>query len=573
MSHQPTDEQLAVADHFATGEGLVVEAGAGTGKTTTLKACAAAAPRRRGIYVAYNRPLKDAAAKSFPRTVRASTTHGLAFGPVATRYERAGRKINGPRQRARDVAEILRINEPIHIDPKLAPLAPTQIARLAVQAIERFCKSGSEDLEPWHIPTLPGMEDRAVRAELRRAVLPYADRAWADITSLNGRLRFLHDHYLKIFQLTHPKLRADFLLVDEAQDLNPCVAAIMAEQTDAQVVYVGDSCQAINGWNGAVNAMRDAPGRRLWLSQSFRFGWAVADEANKWLRLLNAELRLRGFDQIQSQVAALELPDAVLCRTNAEAVRQVATAVQAGRKAALVGGGDDIRSLAEASIELEQTGSTGHPELCAFRSWAEVLDYVTQDAAGSDLKVAVSLIEAYQAEGVLKILDGLVDEATAEVVVSTAHRSKGREFGTVLIADDFKEPRPTLDNPEPQIPREDMMLAYVAVTRAQHVLDRDGLAWVDNWLPAPAPMSRLAAAVRAHPEAILPDPPDELAEPAPAPPVRIETPALVEQTDPSCRCGHLAVLHPFGTKGRGMCQLGACACLSFRPVELAVVAR
>jgi hypothetical protein len=582
VTHQPTDEQVAVVDAFITGEPLVVEAGAGTGKTSTLKLCAARVPRQRGVYLAYNRALKDSAAKSFPRSVRTSTTHGLAFGPVALRYERAGRAINGPRQTGREVAEILRINEPAVITKDLAPLAPQQLARLANQTVARFCMSGSEQLEPWHVPTPPGMEDRAIRADLRRAVLPYAQRAWADITSTDGRLRFVHNHYLKIFQLGHPKLRADFLLVDEAQDLNPCVAALVADQQHLQTVHVGDRCQAINGWNGAIDAMRDAPGNRLYLSQSFRFGPAVAEEANKWLGLLHADLRLRGFHQIPSRLKELAQPDAVLCRTNAGAIRQVEAELTAGRRAALVGGGGDIRALAEAAIDLRAGRGTAHPELCAFRTWPEVLDYVEQDAAGSDLKVGVALIVAYGPDGVLDILNGLVDESRAEVVISTAHKSKGREWSTVRIADDFREPLPSPHGLRVEIPREDMMLAYVTVTRAQHVLDREGLAWVDNWVRPPAPdpaevakTSWIAAAALDHPEAVLPDSPDPWATvPAPEPDsVRLQPVSTVPPPAPRrprCTtegCTHLEALHH-----RGPCSAISCRCQRYGAPQLVGVA-
>ncbi|MEU8821826.1 AAA family ATPase [Actinoplanes sp. NPDC048796] len=613
MSYKPTDEQAAVVDAFTTGNALVVEAGAGAGKTSTLKLCAAATPRRRGLYLAYNRALKDEAVKAFPRQVRASTTHGLAYGPVAIPYQRAGRPINGPRQTGRQVAEILRINEPIRIDADRAPLAPTQLARLATQTVARFCMSGSEDLEPWHVPTQPGMEDKPIRAELRRAVLPFARRAWADLLTVDGRIRMVHNHYLKMFQLRHPRLDGDFLLVDEAQDLNPCVAALVAEQDHMQVVYVGDENQAINGWNGAVNAMRDAPGDRLTLSQSFRFGPAVADEANKWLTVLKARLRLRGFDQIPSRVETLDLPDAVLCRTNGEAVGQVAIEAASGRRTALVGGGDDIRSLAEAAIDLQEGRGTGHPELCAFSTWADVEDYVTQDAAGSDLKVAVKLINSYSPEGVLDILNALVAESRAEVIVSTAHKSKGREWGTVRIASDFREPRPLEDGRRAEVPREDAMLAYVAVTRAQLVLDREGLAWVDRWVPAAD--SWIAAAVLEHPDAVMPDGPDLLADvdeltdagvdyladpaeriavvaaiapeyvrPVESGPVLEETPPVVSRPTiappaprkPRCQtdgCSHLELVHREAAGRRARCSAVGCRCQAFVAPEMAGAAR
>ena len=163
---------------------------------------------------------------------------------------------------------------------------------------------------------------------------------------------------------------------------------------------------------------------RLCLSQSFRFGPTIAAEANKWLDLLDVPLRLRGFDRIASTVGPVASPDAVLCRSNAEAVRQLLVAADAGRKAALVGGGTEIRRLAEAAISLRAGAGTDHPELFAFRTWGEVQEYVEQDAGGSDLKVFVQLIDTHGAEMVIDIVDGLSPEQAAETVVSTPTRPR-----------------------------------------------------------------------------------------------------------------------------------------------------
>jgi superfamily I DNA/RNA helicase len=111
-----------------------------------------------------------------------------------------------------------------------------------------------------------------------------------------------------------------------------------------------------------------------------------------------------------------------------------------------------------------------------------VQEYVEQDASGSDLKVFVQLIDTYGAEVVIDIVDRLSPEEAAETVVSTAHKAKGREWPTVRIASDFSEPRRSHNGQPAQVPRADAMLAYVAVTRARHTLDPQGLAWVDQWL-------------------------------------------------------------------------------------------
>jgi hypothetical protein len=479
---KPTAEQQAIIDAYLAGHHLVIEAGAGTGKTSTLRLLANAAPGRRGIYVAYNRAIADDAKRTFPQNVTCATAHALAFRAVGRHL---AHRLRGPRMPARQIAKTLGITQPVRIDAGRI-LAPQQAARLVMDTVARFCHSAAPDLQPWHVPKLPGLDDPAALATLGAVVVPLAGRAWADLASRDGSLRFTHDHYLKLWQLAGPRFPADFVLLDEAQDANPVVQDVVERQHHAQCILVGDRCQAIYGWRGAVDAMATfAADQRLALSQSFRFGPPIAEVANKWLQVLEAPLRLRGASQVTSKVAPLARPDAVLCRTNAEAVSQLMAAAEQGQRAALVGGGGDIRRLAEAATTLKAGLGTDHPELFAFRSWGEVQEYVAQDASGSDLKTFVQLIDSYGPETVIDTMDRLVPEQAAQVVVSTTHKAKGREWPSVRIAGDFHQPK----GEDTSIPQAEAMLAYVAVTRARLTLDPDGLAWVDRWLatrPAPA---------------------------------------------------------------------------------------
>jgi hypothetical protein len=477
----PTGEQQAVIDGFGAGLSLVVEAGAGSGKTSTLAMAAAVAPGRQGIYVAFNRSIADDARRSFPSTVLCSTAHALAMRAVGHRYQH---RLGGPRIPAREQAQILRINNPAKVSEKILP--PMRLARLAMETVGRFCKSADPQIGLWHVPRTPGLEAPDVHGALAAVILPYAQRAWADLSSLDGRLKFDHDHYLKAWQLSQPVLPTDFILFDEAQDASAVVLDVITRQETAQLIAAGDRAQAINQWNGAIDAMDKFPAaKRLTLSQSFRFGPPVAAEANKWLTLLGTDLRIRGFGKIPSTVGPVEAPDAVLCRTNAEAMAQAMVAIEAGRKAAIVGGGKEIKALAEAALDLKAGRGTSHPELFAFTSWGEVQDHVENDPTGADLRVAVDLIEKHGAEKIIAMVAELTDETQADVVVSTAHKAKGREWKSVRIAPDFREPRHDEDE-VPEIPDDLMMLAYVAVTRGREALDRGGLAWVDKHIPAGA---------------------------------------------------------------------------------------
>jgi len=313
-----------------------------------------------------------------------------------------------------------------------------------MRAIGIYCNSADELPGPEHVPYVDGIDlptsegKRTYRwnQELRGILAPALRRAWDDLQRLDGSLRFSHDAYLKIWALSHQRLFADFILFDEAQDASPVMAAVINEQADTQVVAVGDPNQAIYEWRGAIDAVAAFVGERTRLSQSFRFGPEVAEVANEVLAMLG-DAQVRGSDSIASVVAPIADPDAILCRTNAVAVDSVLTAQQMGKVPHLVGGGAEVVSFAKAAKELQETGRTWHPELACFDSWGEVADYVAHDELGGELRLMVSLVEKYGVPTILKALDHMPSESDADVVVSTAHKSKGREWNAVQLAGDF----------------------------------------------------------------------------------------------------------------------------------------
>jgi hypothetical protein len=214
------------------------------------------------------------------------------------------------------------------------------------------------------------------------------------------------------------------------------------------------------------------------LSQSFRFGQPIADVANDWLYHVGTPLRLTGWPAAESTVGPVNEPDAVLCRTNAGAIGIVLEALGAGRKTALVGGGGELKRLAWAAESLQDGRPTDHPELLAFPSWAAVREYA--DEEDGSLRVLVKLIDDYGTKSIIAAADSLASEDAADLVVSTAHKAKGREWPKVRIHSDFQPPKPDPETGLRILRREEARLAYVAVTRARQQLDCDALAWIDT---------------------------------------------------------------------------------------------
>ncbi|PZG33837.1 DNA helicase [Spongiactinospora gelatinilytica] len=473
----PTDEQAHIMEDFVAGNALRVQAGAGAGKTTTLKMAAAATPQRKGLYIAFNKVIATEAAASFPESVSCRTGHSLAYAAVGRTY---ARRLKAPRMSSHLVARKLGINGPVRLDADRV-LGPAQVARVVMATVANFTHSDRRDIARQPVARLCGWDDEDAIGVLEQVVPTLAIKAWADMMSPRGGLPFSHDAYFKIWSLTDPQLPADFVMVDEFQDTNPALLSVIRAQRSTQIVAVGDSAQAIYEWRGAIDAMNAIEGVERTLSQSFRFGEAVAAEANKWLEILHAPLRLRGFEAINSRIAELEEPDAILCRTNAEAMAQAMTALDKGKRVALVGGGKQIRAMAEAAIQLQEGRGCDHPELCAFQNWGQVQQYAFMEEDGQDLQAMVKLIDGHGAEKIIDVADALDREEAADVKVSTAHRSKGREWHRVKIAGDFPEPKQGDDGRPGKVEPADARLAYVAVTRAQHVLDTGGLSWVDKY--------------------------------------------------------------------------------------------
>lgn len=472
--HAPTAEQQAAIDAFLAGKSIVLSAFAGTGKTTTLRGMAVAAPERKGLYLAYNKAIQTDAAASFPSNVDCRTAHSVAYGWMMQDADRK-RLMNKLRTTSRvpswEAARILGIPAGGFTGSE-GGMRQNAVASAVMQTVARFCNSADALPTRRHVPIEFDGDDQAQFAAF---VAPFANKAWTDLMNLNGKLKFTHDCYLKMWSLSQPKLRYDFILFDEAQDANPCIASVVQAQA-GQVIMVGDANQAIYGWRGAVDAMSTfAADTHLMITQSFRFGPAVAAEANKFLALLNADGQVQGFDRIESVITTIENPDAILCRTNAQAIAEAMAAQARGMSVALVGGTKEIERFVKAAEKVMDGRKVEHEDLISFESWADVVAY-TKEAEGRDLKVMVNLIEAYGTTAILEVCAASVNEDDADLIVSTAHKAKGREWNSVRIANDFKAPE---EGNDPR--RDEMMLMYVAVTRAKLALDRSGVAWIDTY--------------------------------------------------------------------------------------------
>jgi superfamily I DNA/RNA helicase len=312
----PTAEQTAIVDASLTGENVVVRAGAGSGKTSTLVLVSEALSRKSIAYIAFNKDIATEAGHKMPANVEARTAHSFAYrGIVVFPKSKFGQRLDARNLTSLDIARALGITAPLTLDltdGTSKTLKSSTLGYIARNTVERFCQSDHDEINRYNVPKQDGLDEQA-QAKLAAYILPHAAKIWADVSDENGRtFKFDHCHYLKMFSLAGLPVKvklnggratpAEAIMFDEAQDAAPVIRKIVQNQ-GVQTIVVGDENQAIYGFTGAVNALDAFDAKHdLKLTKSFRFGAAIAEVANKLLAQLDTDMRIVGHDPVPSEV-------------------------------------------------------------------------------------------------------------------------------------------------------------------------------------------------------------------------------------------------------------------------------
>lgn len=463
---KPTDEQKAIIEY--EGPLLVVRAKAGTGKSSVLCLYAEGRPMLRMLYIAYNRSVRDEASQKFPSNVVCKTSHQIAFkGFGASLKHKLGNNV-----RIRDLADALDTRD-------------WSLASDVQSALNRFMTSASPALDATHFP-IPS-EAPETRRERQALVLASAQKIWRRMTDKDDPFACTHDTYLKLYQLSQPDLSSeyDIIAIDEFQDTVPVLEDIVMKQQKCRVIMCGDSAQAIYQFRHAVDSL-DSPALQhatvMHLTNSFRFGPKVAEVANALLALKGETIPVHGLggnDCVvpRSKFHLRHAPTGqvtFIARTMMGVLQAALYFAARKRKVFMVGGYDAYNLDALENLFWLSKGKreliTDKRLLVEFNDF-EQYRRMAEASEDPEMLRALKVIEAYPNLDVhLSQLKSQVagDEATADIVVTTAHRSKGLEWPTVYLLDDFLD----IHNPKmsPVARAIEINLLYVASTRARRFL-------------------------------------------------------------------------------------------------------
>lgn len=452
-----TDEQLRVINSDA--ERVVVQAFAGTGKTSTLFEYVRRNPDKSMLYLAFNKELEVSAKRKQAelglKNITVSTMHAYALD-----YLKSKNMID---------------NGVVVGSFKCKDLVAAGYDRVTAKDIMRllrsYCASDSNDI----------FVSPEYNEGFKKLLVEHARELWDCM--FKGKIKMSHDVYLKYFQMKKPKLEYDTILVDEIQDCTLCQMDIVNRQK-CKKILVGDIHQQIYKFRGVCDPFDNA--ECLQLTKTFRFGFDVADLSNTFLHIFknersiikspkNAMTKLLTSSPVKSHT--------IICRTHAgvmeTAMRQIKPFYLMGMKPI------NVEKEIEICIDLKNMVN-GRGHMVTHRklkgityTGSNILDVIMDTYWDNQRwKVRVNMYKFY-GEALLGMYERMsavmaYDAEDAHVVITNVHQSKGLEFDHVVMGNDFGTVIYTVNdtvryrvNPRAA---EEYNLIYVAMTRARKTL-------------------------------------------------------------------------------------------------------
>lgn len=497
MSRTWSTQQEDIFEFFANGTGnAVVEALAGTGKTTTIIEGVNRAPERRIVLCAFNKRIAEELQTRITNSnATAKTLHSLGFG-IVRRNRKNVRILNGS-ERADAItdavcsdnvpAQVRRAISNIHSKGREMNPHARNLGDLT-DIIEQFSlapdASFGYDVETVEMLALDAMEYAANN---------YGEIDFSDMIFLPVRNRWMSKEF-------------DLVVVDEAQDMTVAQLEIAQGVCSGRIVVVGDPNQAIYGFRGAdsdsLPRLKDELKARTFpLTVTYRCGKAIVKEAQRLVPTFEAGPN--NPDGIISEiektalVASANLGDFILSRLNAPLVSVAMALLRSGKRTRIAG-----RDIGKGLIDLTQkltrkSGNSIPMFLAELSKWEEKeLDRLmkAKNAAISKLpanagiagkarvenrfesksdfirdqaEMLVSL--AADAKGVRDVESNIAGLFTDDglgqsgvITCSSVHRAKGLEAPKVFVLSKTLYPR--------GVDREEQNIEYVAITRAKNEL-------------------------------------------------------------------------------------------------------
>ncbi|MCK8825978.1 UvrD-helicase domain-containing protein [Fuchsiella alkaliacetigena] len=417
-----TKEQQAVIN--SNSKEILINACAGSGKTTTLYNFAESRQDEKILYLAFNRSMKEEAEQRFKnlRNTEVRTIHSLAYRNVGYKYKDKLTFKYKAYQLAMDLGYDFNKSSDIALVSEVRRQF-NEFLRSRAKSIDEFLSGRS--IDPSYSP---------------KEILELLNKIFELKKDLNNDIQITHNFYLKLFHLSNPDLSRyyDLILLDEAQDINEVIIDIFKKQNITKVA-VGDSNQQIYAWNGAVDALNKLEGDDYLLTNSFRIGLNLANICNLILKDFGkANMTIKGKNKSQ-RIGEVDRKKqyAKLCRTRAMVFDNAVENILADNRIYFEGGVNSYNFDTFTQAWLFSEGKeTNDPLLAPFDDYEQLLQYV-ENTEDLELEFLTKIVKKY-GEKIPKYVRQIKklavnDKDKADIIISTLHRAKGLEYQQLVL--------------------------------------------------------------------------------------------------------------------------------------------
>jgi|SRR5882672_919798 len=456
----PTEEQDAILFKVKTSNtNLVINALAGTGKTTTLEMVQSVSKQQPILYLAFNTKVAKEAEEKFSSTTTVRTLNSLGH-----RVWASGRSIS---LNAKKTGDLLR---------EMIKEMPKDIASEVWESFFQIVEGVGMAKSLGYIPEgkYQNIQPLTDKATLHAVLEERPDELTSDLidavlllsiqTAFDGYIDFNDQLYMPtLFGGTFP--RYPLVMADEAQDFSPLNHAMLDKLSRGRLIAVGDPWQSIYAFRGAkTKSMQELTDRfkaeTFTLSLCFRCPKPVV-EAARWRAPALRWVKEEGKYEILKDLLLTNIPggSAIICRNNAPLFKLAMRLLQHGRSVTVAGSdvGPKIIAIMRrlGSEDLSMAGV-----LSAIENWRNAkLDRESKTA--DDIAECMKVFAGFG-----KTLGLAIDHAEhlfkqrGTITLTTGHKAKGLEFDVVYHLDRW------LCRGDDQ----DKNLAYVITTRARREL-------------------------------------------------------------------------------------------------------
>lgn len=472
---QLTDEQLDILNAaHVTKSNLMIEALAGTGKTSTLEAVVDHLPHQPVLYLCFNKKNATEAEGRMPSTVTTRTFNSIGHRAWAAS---TGRNLSLDFKKSQTIFKAIAEEMPkgardtawecywqvlagVNLAKALGYLPPD-----TYPGIKPLIGQGA-----FHAMLEEEPDD--LTADLIDAVLVRSIKsAYAGVVDFNDQV-----YMPALFSGTFPEFPQ--VLVDEYQDLSPTNHALLHRLAGKRrLIGVGDPCQNIYGFRGAsAGGMGEAVARygmvTFPLSTSFRCPSEIVRHVHWHVPHFRAH-KEGGNVCIPASLAHTDIGDSstIISRNNAPLLRMAFGLLSSERSVAIVGS-DVGPKLIGILRKLGPGSSTRTQTLGLIADW-EAEKLAKESTTAADLAACMRVFAEHGSD-----LDQAISYAehlfrqTGSILLTTIHKAKGLEWPDVIHLDPWLvRKHPTDQNKN---------LDYVCSTRSSCSLteiDSDRIQW------------------------------------------------------------------------------------------------